>query len=151
MFALLRESAGGRDRRCLYEDGDSEDLSLVELNTLLILDPRVKKKSAASTIYKGVVLPLPQYGRYYKKSEAILVITQYPKGSKERTLAIEGAKAKGYVPVSTRNIYRLLELDEQGISINDTPWKVDNESASPSTDPWEIKFNEIKEYKRKYG
>ena len=79
------------------------------------------------------------------------MITQYPKGSKERTLAIEGVKAKGYVPVSTINIYRLLELDEQGISINDTPWKVDNGSASPSTDPWEIKFNEIKEYKRKYG
>lgn len=149
--AVVCESAGGRDRRCLYEDGDSEDLSIVELNTLLILDPRVKKKSTASTTYKGVVLPLPQYGRYYKKSEAVLVITQYPKGSKERTLAIEGAKAKGYVPVSTRNIYRLLELDEQGISINDTPWKVDNGSASLSTDPWEIKFNEIKEYKRKYG
>ena len=123
-------TAGGKDRRCLYEDGDSEDLSLVELQTLALLDPKVtKKKAGISTVYQpegskiGVELPLPQYGRYYKKSEAVLVITQFPKGSAERTLAVKGVHAKGYVPISTRNIYKLLAKDEQGIPIEDTPGK----------------------------
>jgi hypothetical protein len=34
-------TAGGRDRRCYYEDGDSEDLSLSELRNLALLDQEV--------------------------------------------------------------------------------------------------------------
>jgi hypothetical protein len=38
---------GGKDRRCVYDDGDSEDLSLIELQTLAILDPNVTKQEPA--------------------------------------------------------------------------------------------------------
>ena len=163
-------TAGGKDRRCLYEDGDSEDLSLVELQTLALLDPKVtKKKAGISTVYQpegskiGVELPLPQYGRYYKKSEAVLVITQFPKGSAERTLAVKGVHAKGYVPISTRNIYKLLAKDEQGIPIEDTPWQTQTQTESrkepkslwnPSEIQeaiWEEQFNELKQYMKIYG
>ena len=154
-------TAGGRDRRCLYEDGDSEDLSLVELRTLAVLDPKVtKKKAGTTTVYQpegskiGVELPLPQYGRYYKKSEAVLVLTQFPKGSTERSLAVQGVHEKGYVPISTRNMYKLLTKDEQGIPIEDTTWKTQTESRKAlgfQDAKWEENFNALKQYTKIYG
>eukprot|EP00584_Thalassiosira_punctigera_P006741 CAMPEP_0172541594 /NCGR_PEP_ID=MMETSP1067-20121228/12375_1 /TAXON_ID=265564 ORGANISM="Thalassiosira punctigera, Strain Tpunct2005C2" /NCGR_SAMPLE_ID=MMETSP1067 /ASSEMBLY_ACC=CAM_ASM_000444 /LENGTH=1391 /DNA_ID=CAMNT_0013327663 /DNA_START=90 /DNA_END=4262 /DNA_ORIENTATION=- len=44
----IRPGAGGYDRRCHYEDGDSEDLSLSQLQTLALLDPEVTKETANS-------------------------------------------------------------------------------------------------------
>jgi hypothetical protein len=38
---------GDKDRRCVYDDGDSEDLSLIELQTLAKLDPNVTKQKPA--------------------------------------------------------------------------------------------------------
>ena len=44
----IRPSAGGgKDRRCVYDDGDGEDLSLIELQTLAISDPDVTKRKPA--------------------------------------------------------------------------------------------------------
>ena len=71
-----------------------------------------EKKSASLTIkQEDVVLPSPKHGQYYTKSEAVSVITQYPKGSAERALAIEGATVKGYVPIGKSGIYKLLRKD----------------------------------------
>ena len=38
-------AAKGKDRRCRYTDGDEEDLSMRELQTLAKLDTMAKKKS----------------------------------------------------------------------------------------------------------
>ena len=40
---------GGKDRRCCYTDGDSEDLSLEQLQELAVLDPQVKKRDAGTS------------------------------------------------------------------------------------------------------
>ena len=40
--------AGGRDRRCYYEDGDSEDLSLSQLRNLVLLDKERKPDDPAA-------------------------------------------------------------------------------------------------------
>ena len=47
LFLILIE--GGKDRRVLYNDGDSEDLTLRELQSLALLDPQVTKKKATTT------------------------------------------------------------------------------------------------------
>ena len=125
-----------------------------------------EKKSASLTIkQEDVVLPSPKHGQYYTKSEAISVITQYPKGSTERALAIEGVQVKRYVPIGKSGIYKLLRKDEQGIPINDTPWKVDKDqedfaeeateecaedAANPDSE-WEQNFNDLIQYTKKYG
>ena len=124
-----------------------------------------EKKSASLTIkQEDVELPSPKHGQYYTKSEAISVITQYPKGSSERALAIEGMQVKGYIPIGKSGIYKLLRKDEQGIPINDTPWKVDKDqedfaeeateecAEDAATDSeWEQNFNDLIQYKKKYG
>ncbi|KAL3799873.1 hypothetical protein ACHAW5_004385 [Stephanodiscus triporus] len=46
---IRQHAKGGKDRRCVYEDGDCEDLSLIELQTLAILDPNVTKKKPRSS------------------------------------------------------------------------------------------------------
>ena len=43
---LNGDTEGGLDRRCYYEDGDSEDLSLSQLQNLALIDTEVTKKYA---------------------------------------------------------------------------------------------------------
>ena len=138
------------------------------------------KPSGLTTVkQEDVVLPSPKHGQYYTKSEAVSVITQYPKGSAERALAIEGVQVKGYVPIGKSGIYKLLRKDERGILIDDTPWKVEGQdldvastrdadtestgevegrdldvarTVDAATDSeWEQHFNDLIQYKKKYG
>lgn len=131
---------GGKDRRCVYDDGDSEDLSLIELQTLAILDPNVTKQKPAigvSTSSKGgalttmnkqktqmqqnqsssdeeINLPLPQNGTMYTKAEAANILLSFPKYSHERTLAISGMHNKEYIPLCVRQIYKFAAKVERG-------------------------------------
>jgi len=141
-----------------------------------------EKKSTSLTIkQEDVVLPSPKHGQYYTKSEAISVITQYPKGSTERALAIEGVQVKRYIPIGKSGIYKLLRKYEEGVTIDDSPWKIEGqaldvastkdaatestgevkdqsldvestEDATDSTDSeWEQNFNDLIQYKKKFG
>jgi len=127
---------GGKDRRCVYDDGDSEDLSLIELQTLAILDPNVTKLKPAigvssSSSSKGVEqntpmqqnqsstdeeinLPLPKNGTMYTKAEAANILLSFPKYSHERTLAISSMHNKGYIPLSKRYIYKFVANVDRG-------------------------------------
>ena len=162
---------GGKDRRCVYDDGDCEDLSLLELQTLAILDlhvtkikprsspkdatkpPESKPRSSPKVATKSpesndaVHLPLPRNGSVYTKSEALEVLSSFPKYSKERGLAIRIASEEGYIPNNSRNIYKFLEKAERGANIDDTCWKV----RADMQNIWEQRFSELKEFKRKYG
>jgi len=127
---------GGKDRRCVYDDGDSEDLSLIELQTLAILDPNVTKQKPAigvstSSSSKGgkqntpmqqnqsstdeeINLPLPKNGTIYTKAEAANILLSFPKYSHERTLAISSMHNKGYIPLSKQFIYKFVANVERG-------------------------------------
>jgi len=173
------------------DDGDNKKMSAKpskrnreedKLDELSVKPAGKKKKGekkSASLIIKqeDVVLPSPKHGQYYTKSEVISVITQYPKGSTERALAIEGVQVKGYVPIGKSGIYKLLRKDEEGTAIDDIPWKVEGQdldmvstkvAATESTgevegrdlestvdaatdSEWEQNFNELIQYKKKYG
>ncbi len=50
---LNADTEGGLDRRCYFEDGDSEDLSLSQLRNLALLDPEVAKKDANASAAVG--------------------------------------------------------------------------------------------------
>ena len=113
-----------------------------------------EKKSASLNIkQEDVVLPSPKHGQYYtkSKSEAISVITQYPKGSAERALAIEGMQVKGYVPIGKSGMYKLLRKDEHDIPIDDTDWEVEVPEECAEEATWEQNFNDLIQYKKKYG
>jgi len=130
-----------------------------------VAEKKKQKKSASVNIkQEDVVLPSPKHGQFYTKLEAISVITQYPKGSTERALAIEGLQVKRYVPIGKSKIYELVRKHEQGIPIDDTPWKVDKDqedfaeeateerAEDAATDSeWEQNFNDLIQYKKKYG
>ena len=162
---------GGKDRRCVYDDGDSEDLSLLELQTLAILDlnvtkikphsspknatkpPESKPRSSPKVATKSpesndaVHLPLPRNGSVYTKSEALEILSSFPKYSKGRGLAIRIASEEGYIPKNKRNIYKFLEKAERGANVDDTCWKF----RADTQNIWEQRFSELKEFKRKYG
>jgi hypothetical protein len=81
-------AGSGKDRRCVYEDGDCEDLSLIELQTLAILDPNVTKK---------------------KPSSAPKATTKTPK------LNDATAHENGYIPKSERSTCKIAEKVERFI------------------------------------
>jgi hypothetical protein len=157
LFCDRFSAEGGKDRRCVYEDGDCEDLSLIELQTLAILDPTVTKIKPCSSpkdatkppeSNDAVHIPVPRNGSVYTKSEAFKVLSSFPKYSKGRGFAIKVANEKGYIPYSERNIYKFLEKAERGVHIDDTTcWKF----RMPIQNIWEQRFSELKEFKRKYG
>lgn len=166
MSLIYFSPVGGRDRRCHYEDGDSEDLSLAQLRTLALLDPTVTKKKASKSSESDddragddgdVHLPLPRNGSEYTRLEAIEVLTAFPKFSRKRSNAIRIATEKGWAPISQRNIYKMIEKAESGGHIHDSNWnehwraaqKTATEEAPASK--WDQRFSELKEYKRKYG
>jgi hypothetical protein len=162
---------GGKDRRCVYEDGDCEDLSLIELQTLAIFDPNVTKTKPRSSPKDATKppeskprsspkdatkppesndaahLPLPRNGSVYTKSESFKVLSSFPKFSKGRGHAIKVASEKGYIPNNKRNIYKFLEKAERGGNIEDTCWK----ARADIQILWKQRFSELKEFKRKYG
>jgi len=160
-------AAGGKDRRCHYNDGDSEDLSLAELQTLALMDPQVTKEMASSSTNSppksgvdlrlpqnasGVNLPLPKDGSVYRRCELVRVLSSFPKRTRERKLAIIIARERGFAPISERNIYKLLEKAERGDHIEDTNWHALAPKPVPGFDTtWEKRFNELKEYKHKHG
>jgi hypothetical protein len=67
-------------------------------------------------------LPPPQNGNTYTKPEAVNVVKQYKKKTRERALAMRAMICRGYFPGSVRMINRLLERDAEGIPIFDTPF-----------------------------
>eukprot|EP00985_Skeletonema_marinoi_P012219 scaffold5861_cov127-Skeletonema_marinoi.AAC.1 len=71
-------AAHDKDRRCLYEDGDEEDLSLDELKILASLDPTLVGFDSADDI-SASNLPKPANGKVYTKMEALQIITKFPK------------------------------------------------------------------------
>ena len=167
MFFSAYMKAGGKDRRCHYNDGDSEDLSLAELQTLALMDPQVTKNMASSSTNSppksgvdlrlpqnalGVNLPLPEDGSVYRRCELVRVLSSFPKRTRERKLAIIIARERGFAPISERNIYKLLEKAERGDHIEDTDWHALAPKPVPGFDTtWEKRFNELKEYKHKHG
>jgi hypothetical protein len=48
-FVLMLLAVGGRDRRCVYEDGDSEDLSLRDMVSLQFSDLYVSADDGSQT------------------------------------------------------------------------------------------------------
>ena len=83
---------GGKVLRCVYDDGDSEDLSLIELQTLAILDPNVTKQKPAigtSSSLKGGTSKTNQVAASTTKSK---VTTQPISKSSRINTDIEGIK-----------------------------------------------------------
>jgi hypothetical protein len=90
-------AALNKDRRCVYEDGDEEDLSLEELKILVTLDSsrrlnhqHHRKDDTKTTLLVGGDtrndisassnnLPKPANGYEYTKMEAMQIITSFPK------------------------------------------------------------------------
>jgi hypothetical protein len=67
-------------------------------------------------------LPLPNNGKEYSKPEAVQILAQYNRGSKDIGNALRVMIQLGYVPVGERTICCLLELHGHGQSILNTPW-----------------------------
>ena len=138
----------GKDRRCLYEDGDAEDLSLEELEMLATLDKndqsddclrqgngtqllRISNNSSSSSSKLTPLsnIPKPANGYEYTKKEAIEIITRFPKryqvpnsseysDGRERGKAVREMITKKWVPISERNLYRHVANYEAGIPIS---------------------------------
>jgi hypothetical protein len=75
-------------------------------------------------------LPLPQNGTMYTKIEAVAVLSQYPKSSRERGQAFKAVVELGYVPQSKTALYTLMKRAEEGRHpiANDLEW---NEVGRP--------------------
>ena len=144
-------AALNKDRRCLYEDGDEEDLSLQELKILATLDERTQQRKAPpllrcwnnhlspSEMTPLSNIPKPANGYEYTKKEALKIITRFPKRSqgvrsseysdgRDRAKAIREMIAKGWVPLAERNLYNHLANYEAGIPVSaewhsSTRWK----------------------------
>jgi len=126
-------AAHDKDRRCLYEDGDEEDLSLEELKILASLDPTLVGFDSADDI-SASNLPKPANGKVYTKMEALKIITKFPKKNqiasgpdycdgRERGQVIKQMTTKGLVPIAERNLYKYIQKYEAGIPIT-SEWLV---------------------------
>lgn len=146
-------AANDQDRRCLYEDGDEEDLSLAELKRLASLDPTFfvepqdsndddhvdDDMSLRGPIISASNFPKPANGKLYTKMEALKIITSFPKkcqgiigaeycDGRERGKVIKEMLARGWVPIAERNLYKYVRKYEAGIPITSewhksTRWK----------------------------
>lgn len=141
-------AANDKDRRCHYEDGDEEDLSLAELKRLASLDPTfvgsdsnvklVGDKSLRGSISSSN-FPKPANGKLYTKMEALKIITSFPKkcqgvagaeycDGRERGKVIKEMIRRGWIPIAERNLYKYVRKYEAGIPITSewhcsTRWK----------------------------
>ena len=128
-----------KDRRCVYEDGDEEDLSLEKLKILTTLDSLDQQRRQTTllefdTDVSASNLPKPANGYEYTKTEALKIITTFPKkclgvpgpgycNGRQRGSAIREMLAKGRVPIAERNLYKQVNKYEAGIPLS-TEWKV---------------------------
>jgi hypothetical protein len=136
-----------KDRRCVYEDGDEEDLSLEELKILAKwdrIDQKRKKQRTATASARTAnnahrrgdspsIVPKPANGYEYTKMEAMRIISSFPKkclgangyicDGRERGRAIREIMDRKYVPIAERNLYKHVGKYEAGIPIS-KEWKV---------------------------
>ena len=136
-----------KDRRCVYEDGDEEDLSLEELKILAKWDridkKRKEQRKATASARKPTnshrrgdspsIVPKPANGYEYTKMEAMRIISSFPKkclgangyicDGRERGRAIREIMDRKYVPIAERNLYKHVGKYEAGIPMS-KEWKV---------------------------
>ena len=115
--------------REVVDESNSRMSPELQLVSDYLLQEERKMKGVANSITPpkkrtktNVTITPPSDGVQYRKSEVVIELRKYKKGSKEICTAMNDMINLGYVPCTVQTLRRMMSSDAEGKPTPDTPW-----------------------------